>query len=201
MGTPNYDNLNSNDTYAHQELNFYYGKTVDRERAEEILKNQPDGTFLLRDSSIKIGTYLVISSIQSGAIKHELICLNTGYGQPRAKNSLIPPAGVIDYIKYNSKLTNAFTDKDMKQFEQDEKEYKRQLKETSAQAGVDAIIEQSKNPIKKPPKEIRKHIASFLNHGGNIAPVNKATAKAVKEGTDQKREEQKTKGPSRRGSS
>ena len=64
--------------YSYQHLDCYH-QGLDRAGAERRLAGSPNGTFLVRDSSITKGTYLAISVVQNGEISHELVCLETGY--------------------------------------------------------------------------------------------------------------------------
>lgn len=189
MGKANYDEAApfiSSFKYGFKKFNFYF-KDMNRDQAENILKDEADGTFLLRDSSIKKGVYLVISVVKDKSVQHQLVCHDSGLMKP-AEGSIVITGDYVNFFRNNKILTNPFTQDDYKM----KLKMKKGLKETVLNASVDSLMDQMPNENPKPPKEIRQHIASFL--GGNdvskIATANKVTAKAVRKATNDKKEEQ-----------
>lgn len=170
----NYDEARKHGKYAYQHLDCYYD-WVDRDKAEEILKGRPNGSFLVRDSSIKGGTYLAISSVSQGKVSHELICLRYGYPHQMDERATFV-SNIVDFLtKDRSKtLKHPVTHQELSA----EKSGK---SEKVVKAATAAILSD------KLPKEIGEHVGLFVGPKAAkaLASVNKDSAKAAKSAAEE----------------
>ncbi|KTD72802.1 SH2 domain-containing protein [Legionella tucsonensis] len=83
------------DLYVLKKMSLYHGK-LSRDDSEELLQGKPNGSFLIRDSSIK--DHHVITYVEDDQIEHQLIFLE-GQGNEYSQSSINDQAIRVDNIK------------------------------------------------------------------------------------------------------